>query len=66
MPRNMDSTVVAALSEPARNAIWIALVAGASVLFSLPLACATPFAALAVIAGSKMPRRGALALVLAA
>jgi hypothetical protein len=57
------SNGVAVLPETARNVIWIGLVASSSILFSLALACATPFAALTVIAGSKMSRRDALVLI---
>jgi hypothetical protein len=56
----------AVFSEPAGTAVWIALVAGSSVLFSLALACATPFAALATIAGARMRARQALALIVVA
>jgi hypothetical protein len=42
--------------------IWIAVVATSSALFSLALACATPFAAIATIAGTRMPTRLALTL----
>lgn len=44
-------------------AIWIALVSGSIVLFSLALACATPFAALATVGGLALRRGQALALV---
>jgi hypothetical protein len=56
----------AVFSEPTGTAVWIALVAGSSVLFSLALACATPFAALATIAGARMRARQALALIVVA
>jgi hypothetical protein len=46
----------------AGTALWTAIVAGSSVLFSLALACATPFAAIAALAGTKMRPRAALAL----
>jgi hypothetical protein len=52
-----------AVQSQLRTAIWVALVTGSSLLFSLALACATPFAALAAISGAKMPWRGALALI---
>jgi hypothetical protein len=61
-----DQAMIEALSAPARESIWIALVAASSVLFSLALACATPFAAIATIAGMKMSRRNGLILVFAA
>jgi hypothetical protein len=51
------------LPRPARDGIWIALVTGASILFSLTLACATPFAAIATIAGAKIARRDAAILI---
>ncbi len=56
----------APLTATAKTGIWIALVVGASILFSLALACATPFAALAAAAGIKMQRRDALILVILA
>ena len=37
----------------ARTGAWIALATGASLLFSLALACATPFAALATVAATR-------------
>ncbi|MGO4560083.1 hypothetical protein [Mesorhizobium sp. 2RAF21] len=46
----------------AGNVMWIALVATGSALFSLALACATPFAAIATIAGTRMSVRLALTL----
>jgi hypothetical protein len=52
-----------AVQSPVRTSIWVTLVTGSSILFSLALACATPFVALAVISGTKMPWRGALALI---
>lgn len=51
------------LHKPARDGIWIALVTGSSILFSLALACATPFAAIATVAGTKMARPDALILI---
>ncbi len=56
-------TGLRSLSKPARDGIWIALVAGSSILFSLALACATPFAAIATVAGGMMARRDAVVLV---
>lgn len=50
----------------AANVMWIALVATSSVLFSLALACATPFAAIATVAATRMPVRLALTLTTAA
>jgi hypothetical protein len=63
MRSRIESSHAAALPDTARTSIWIALVAGSSVLFSLALACATPFAALATIAGMRMRRRDALTLI---
>lgn len=53
------------LSESSRTVVWIVLVTVSSVLFSLGFACATPFAAIAAVAGSRMSRNSALALVAA-
>ena len=53
------------LSESTRSTVWIVLITVSSVLFSLGFACATPFAALAAIAGSKMTRANGIALVTA-
>ena len=47
----------------ATSALWIGLLAASCVLFSFALACATPFAALATIAGTRMNRRDAVATV---
>lgn len=55
-----------ALPENVGKAVWIALVVGGSVLFSLGLACAAPLAALAAIAGTRMDHRSGLLLVGAA
>lgn len=44
------------------SALWIALVSVASILFSLALACAMPFAAVATVAGIWMPVRRAVLL----
>lgn len=62
----VDRAGLAPLSDAVRTSVWITLVAGSSLLFSLSLACATPFAALATIAGTTMSRRHALLLVAAA
>ena len=51
------------LPAMAGTAIWIALVGGLSVLFSLALACAAPFAALATVSALGLRRGSALALV---
>lgn len=45
-----------------KSVLWIAIVAVASILFSLALACAMPFAAIAAVAGSFLTRRMAVAL----
>lgn len=50
----------------ARTGVWIALVTAASLVFSFALACATPFAALATVAGSRMTRGQARTTVAAA
>lgn len=50
-------------SASARASVWIAVVAASSVIFSLALACATPFAALATIAGTRTARGPALATI---
>jgi hypothetical protein len=54
------------ISETARTAIWISLVTASSVVFSLGLACAAPFAALAAVAATKMTRKNAAMLIAAA
>ncbi len=48
------------------NSLWIVIVTTSSVLFSLALACATPFAAIAAIAGNWMSARSAFALTVVA
>lgn len=53
------------LADSVRRGLWIVLLAGASVGFSLVFACATPFAALATLAVRTMTRREALLVVLA-
>jgi hypothetical protein len=63
MQSEIETQFLAHVSKPVRTTIWIVLVASSSVVFSLALACATPFAALATIAGLRMARRDALALV---
>jgi hypothetical protein len=50
----------------AKTWLWIALLASASVLFSLALACAAPLAALAALAALNMNRRDAAVLVMVA
>lgn len=46
-----------------KTGLWIAIVSLASILFSLALACATPFAAMAAVAGAFLAPRPAAALV---
>ncbi|PXW65081.1 hypothetical protein C7450_101844 [Chelatococcus asaccharovorans] len=48
------------------GAAWIAFIAAVSVAFSMALACAIPFAAIATIAGTRMPVVGAIVLTGAA
>jgi hypothetical protein len=60
----MNGTNALSLPTTAKTGIWIALIVGSSILFSLALACATPFAALGTVAGTKMVRRDAIALVI--
>lgn len=48
------------LSERQGTALCIALLAGASILATFPLACATPFAAFAVVAALMLPLRTAM------
>ena len=43
--------------------LWIALLSASSVLFSFAWTCATPFAALAAVAGTRLSRRDAIASV---
>lgn len=50
----------------AGSVVWITLVSVSSILFSLALACATPFAAIAAIAGIWMTARNAFVLTFAA
>lgn len=45
-----------------KTSLWIAIVAITSIMFSLALACATPFAAIATVAGSFLTRRAAVAM----
>lgn len=49
-----------------RQGCWVVLVAALGIVFSLGLACATPFAAIAAVAAANMRRRGALMLTGAA
>jgi hypothetical protein len=48
-----------------RHLFWLTLLVGASVAFSLGLACAIPFAAFAAAAALTLSRRDALILILA-
>jgi hypothetical protein len=57
-----EPKVDAALRDQARRAVWIGLLTGGSVLFSLALACAMPFAALVSLAALNMSRRDAIVL----
>jgi hypothetical protein len=52
-----------ALSTGWRRPLWIALLAAASVAFTLGFACAAPLAAFAAIAALSMPRKDALLLI---
>ena len=54
-------------SAPAgwRHLFWLALLVGASIAFSLGLACAIPFAAFAAAAALTLSRRDALVLIVA-
>jgi hypothetical protein len=47
-----------------RRFLWLALLVGASMAFSLGLACATPFAAFGAAAALTLSRRDALVLIL--
>jgi hypothetical protein len=47
-----------------RQPLWLGLLVGASVVFSLGLACAVPLAAFATAAGLSLSRRDALLLIL--
>jgi hypothetical protein len=52
------------LNTECKTGLWIALVAMAGIVFSLALACVTPFAAIATVAGSFLTRRAAIALTI--
>ena len=54
------------LSADGRRWLWVVLVVAASVVSSLALACATPFAALATLAAVTMGRRDGAGLIVAA
>lgn len=54
---------LAALPEGTRRGLWIVLLGLSSIGFSLALACATPFAALAALAAVNMIRRDAFGLI---
>ena len=54
------------ISEPLRRAGAVLYLGGAAVLFSLALACAMPFAALAAAASLALPKRDAVFAVLLA
>src|SRR5882757_6642708 len=55
----------AAPSAPTKALGWIALVVLSAIAFSWVFACATPFVALAALAGTRMPARQAALLILA-
>jgi len=59
----LDRAAPATMSDGAKRATCITLLGSSSVLFSLALACATPFAALAAVAATQMSRRDSLMLV---
>lgn len=57
---------ITAQTEPARRAVWLALIVIGGAGFSPFFACVTPFAALATLAAQNMDRRdGVAAIVLA-
>ena len=60
--QRLDAALRKPLSPPAREGLWAALVAASSILFSLALSCATPFAAISTIAGPNVARRNACRL----
>ncbi|MBS0521284.1 MAG: hypothetical protein JSR90_21480 [Proteobacteria bacterium] len=66
LPPNPGRSDPGPLADTARRGLWIVLLTGASIGFSLVFACATPFAALATLAARTMTRRDAVLLVLAA
>ncbi|MGE0146797.1 MAG: hypothetical protein AB7R87_05375 [Parvibaculaceae bacterium] len=55
---------MSSLPKPLRHWTWIAILVMSSLAFSLVFACATPFAAFAVLAAISFERRDAAALVL--
>lgn len=61
-----SSRAIGAPSAPRdwRHPLWLALLVGASVVFSLGLACAVPLAAFAATAALSLSRRDALLLIL--
>jgi hypothetical protein len=65
-PRQPDASPPGPAIESMRRGLWLALLTGATIAFSLVLACATPFAALATLAARNMTRRDAWLLTLAA
>lgn len=58
-PLEANPRYALSLSERQGAAVCIALLAGASILATFPLACATPFAAFAVVAALMLPLRTA-------
>jgi hypothetical protein len=61
--RTGDPSLADRAPDGARTAGWIALVTVSSIVFSMVLACATPFAALAAFAGVATWRRTGLMLI---
>ena len=61
LDRRLSQEALSAL--PVGDILWVALVAVSSIVFSLALACATPFAAIAAVAATRMRRRDAFSLV---
>ena len=51
------------VSDRAAALLWVALLTGASAATTLALSCATPFAALAALAATRMRAREGLALI---
>lgn len=57
---------MAALSQRGAGALWVSLLAAASMVTTLALGCATPFPSLAALAAVHMRRREGIALMLLA
>jgi len=65
----LDRPVNEAIGDPSvafdwRHSLWLGLLVGASMIFSLGLACAVPLAAFAAAAALSLSRRDALLLVI--